>query len=372
MAQGFSLKDQLFNPKKVRYLAGLFQAAMPKFDRDSFERSVIAEMPALELKQRIDLIARVLDQHLPTDQAGCFAAVAAALPAPLDTSLSDDDFGDFIFAPLGELVVARGLNTPETALPLLAEITKRFSMEFAIRPFLNRHQAHVLERMQDWSVSDNYHLRRLVSEGTRAKLPWGIKVNMDPLAPLPLLDRLQSDPTRYVTRSVSNHLNDLSKIAPDSVIDRLDLWQATGDQKQAELTWMTAHALRSLIKQGDARALSQLGYRNDVAVTGTLSLAPTPIAINDELILQAEITAAQDLPVLVDYLLWFHRPDGRKACKVFKWKQARITAGKPLTLSKKRRLKGDATTFTLHPGPHRIGLQVNGNVIAEAVFDLTA
>ena len=33
-------------------------------------------------------------------------------------------------------------------------------------------------------------------------------------------------------------------------------------------------------------------------------------------------------------------------------------------------MKGDATTFRLHPGPHRIELQVNGRVRAAAAFDL--
>ncbi len=35
------------------------------------------------------------------------------------------------------------------------------------------------------------------------------------------------------------------------------------------------------------------------------------------------------------------------------------------------RLKGDATTYRLHPGRHRIELQVNGLVRAEAAFDLS-
>ncbi|MFY0682476.1 MAG: hypothetical protein JXR13_18030 [Thalassovita sp.] len=372
MSQGFSLKDQLFNPEKLGYLAGLFQDASSAFDRQAFEQDVLAEMPALELKQRIDLIARMLDRHLPQDQNACFEILAAALPAPLDPTLKDDDFGDFIFAPLGELVVARGLETPDTALPMLAEITKRFSMEYAIRPFLNAHTDQVFEQMQDWAGDANYHVRRLVSEGTRPKLPWGIKIEVDPLAPLPLLERLHSDGTRYVTRSVANHLNDLSKIAPTEMMDQLDDWEKSARQSRGEMTWLKSHALRTLIKKGDSRALAQVGYRDDVPVQGSLSLAPNPIAMDAELVLNAEITAAQDLPVLVDYVLWFHRPDGREASKVFKWKQDKIKAGKTLNLTKKRRLKGNASTFTLHPGPHKIGLQVNGNVIAEAPFELTA
>ena len=84
-----------------------------------------------------------------------------------------------------------------------------------------------------------------------------------------------------------------------------------------------------------------------------------------------KLGSRQDLPVLVDYRLRFARPQGKSAEKVFKLKTGKITADKPLTLSKNHRLKGDATTFTLHPGAHPIILQVNGRDVATAKFELT-
>ena len=72
-----------------------------------------------------------------------------------------------------------------------------------------------------WTGHDSYHVRRLVSEGTRPRLPWGIGLTSDPARPLPLLDRLYGDRARFVTRSVANHLNDIGKKTPDAVIDRL-------------------------------------------------------------------------------------------------------------------------------------------------------
>lgn len=112
MAQGFSLKDQLFNAEKVAYLAGLFRQVDPGFD-PAFEDRVTARFPELELKERINWIAKALSQALPGDFTAVASCVQAALPPPLDPSLSDDDFGDFIFAPLGELTVARGMDAPE-------------------------------------------------------------------------------------------------------------------------------------------------------------------------------------------------------------------------------------------------------------------
>ena len=83
------------------------------------------------------------------------------------------------------------------------------------------------------------------------------------------------------------------------------------------------------------------------------------------------LEADEALPVLVDYRLRFNRPKGT-AEKVFKLKTGRLAPGKPLRLSKRHALKGNATTYTLHPGAHRIIVQVNGQDVAEAEFDLTA
>ncbi len=127
----------------------------------------------------------------------------------------------------------------------------------------------------------------------------------------------------------------------------------------------------TLVKQGDPRALEILGYRADAPVRLTqLQLAQDNLCIGDMLEFEAVLESDEDLPVLVDFLIWYHRPNGRRASKVFKLKQAKVTKGKPLRLTKRYRLKGDATTFTLHPGPHRLSLQVNGRILGEASFDL--
>ncbi len=63
----------------------------------------------LELKERIVHIAETLEHYLTADFKVAAKQITAALPAPLDPSKSDDDFGDFIFAPLGEFVVRNGM-----------------------------------------------------------------------------------------------------------------------------------------------------------------------------------------------------------------------------------------------------------------------
>ena len=135
---------------------------------------------------------------------------------------------------------------------------------------------------------------------------------------------------------------------------------------------MTRHALRTLIKQGHPGAMAALGYAPDAPITvEALTLSPDPVAIGDRAVLNIALSAPETVPVLVDYVLWFHRPNGAEASKVFKVKQAEITPGKTLTLSKTHVFKGNATTFTLHPGPHKIALQVNGRILEEVTFTLS-
>lgn len=365
------LKDQLFNAEKVRHLAGLFSAATADFDADKFKFAVMARLPDLELKARMSHIAVSLAQALPGDLPEVAPVIRAALPPPLDPTLNDDDFGDFIYAPLGEWVADIGVRDhPDLALDLIEEITQRFSMEWAIRPFLNRWPDLVLDRMQGWTDHPSYHVRRLVSEGTRPRLPWGEGIGLRLSDPLPLLDRLHGDRARFVTRSVANHLNDISKKEPDLVLDRLQDWAGQGKQSGDELAWMTRHALRGLVKSGHPGALARLGYDPDAPIQVDLSLAPEPVRIGDALEIRAHLSAPRETPVLVDYVLHFQSPGGKMRSKVFKLKQAQIAADTPLTISKRHPLKGNATTFTLLPGAHLVQLQVNGRIRAEAEFEL--
>jgi hypothetical protein len=65
--------------------------------------------------------------------------------------------------------------------------------------------------------------------------------------------------------------------------------------------------------------------------------------------------------VLVDYVIWFRRPGGRESARVHKLKTATIRRANPAP-EKAHRFKGDATTYSLVPGPHRVALQVNGRI----------
>jgi 3-methyladenine DNA glycosylase AlkC len=268
----------------------------------------------------------------------------------------------------GILAARHGLeHHRERALDLLYEATQRFSMEFYIRPFLNRWPDETLARLDLWAGDSNYHVRRLVSEGTRPKLPWAKNITLDPAVPLRFLDRLHADPTRYVTRSVANHMNDLSKIMPDQVVARLSDWQSRGQQADKEMDWITRHALRTAVKRGERGALDLLGYRAG-EVSAQLTL-PKSVRIGEAVEITVDLSAPQDLAVMVDYRLRFARLTGA-AEKVFKLKTGKVKADQPLRLSKAHRLKANASTFKLHPGTHGVVVQVNGMDVAQGEFEV--
>ncbi|MGJ8603943.1 MAG: hypothetical protein ACSHXH_07410 [Marivita sp.] len=358
--QGFSLKDELFNADTIGVLARE-HCVLPGFDPDRFMIKAVAGLAPRGLLERLEWLAECLEEQLPREFPAMADALEAAMPPVLSPDQTDDDFGRFIHAVPGILAVRHGLEDHrDRALDLLEAATQRFSMEFYIRPFLNRWPDETLARLRGWCDHPHYHVRRLVSEGTRPRLPWAANVTLDPVVPLDLLDRLHGDPTRFVTRSVANHLNDLSRIVPVRVCAMLRDWQARGVQAPKELDWMTRHALRTAVKRGEAEALALLGYGQGTPMDVTLRVTPDPVQIGAAMRVSVTLTAQVDLPVMVDYRVTFHRPGGRVGEKVFKLKSAQLKAGVPLTVTKLHKIKAEASTFTWYPGPHAVTVQVNG------------
>ncbi|QEG39165.1 DNA alkylation repair protein [Roseimaritima ulvae] len=370
---GFSLKDQLINRQRVQYLAELFHAADESFDAAGFQRAAMKGLKPLELKQRIVHLASTLEGYLATDFRIAAKQITAALPPPLDPTKSDDDFGDFIMAPLGEYVVRNGMQKKHVKLSLrtLKQITQRFSMEDAIRAFINQYPGETMAELQKWAKDKNYHVRRLVSEGTRPRLPWSGRLSLDPAEPLPLLDILHADPTRYVTRSVANHLNDIAKTEPQWVLDALRRWQQAGRQRPSELQWISRHALRTLVKQGHRPALEFLGFRTTPKIeVSDFELHAEAVRPGDLLEFSFVLTAQRTESLLVDYVIDFVKANGTLAPKVHKLKQLQLKKDESVMLKKRHRLHAAATTYTLYPGQHHVTLQINGKPYGKQSFML--
>ena len=354
----FSLKDELFHPKKVTYLSSLLAEASPDFPSGKFERTILGKLPELELKERIVYIAEVLRDCLPDSYVDGLQVILDSLPPELDPDQSDNDFGDFIFAPFSHFVAVNGCEKRylKRSLDALEEITRRFSAEDAIRYFINAFPDETFPFLEKCSHSGNYHVRRLASEGTRPKLPWSQKLVTGYERPVSILNRLHSDETRYVTRSVANHLNDISKVDPDLVIELLKRWREENGQTKQELDYMTRHALRTLIKAGHPGALSLLGFAANVQISILRFTTDTPrVEVGNACQLDLELKSHRKQKLLIDYLMAF--PDGRR--KVFKWKQVSLGKGEVLRITKSHPMRL-MTTRSLVPGKHRVVLQING------------
>lgn len=371
---GFSLKDHLFNESKVEYLAGLFADKISRFPARKFVTNVMQKLPTLELKQRISWIAESLRDHLPTHYPTSVEHILECLPPPLDESKSDDDFGDFIFAPLGEFVVQNGRRKEHISMSLhtLKELTKRFSMEDSIRYFIRDFPRETLKELAAWSRDRNYHVRRLVSESTRPLLPWSGRIDLTIEQTLPLLDRLHADKTRYVTRSVANHLNDIAKTQPDLVVKTLKNWQGQGLQTPNELQWMTRHALRTLIKQGHQGSLSLLGFNPAPKIQcGDVKIVMADLKPGDTLEFSIDIMASRDEALVVDYAIDFVKAAGKRSTKVYKATKLTLKKGESQTVTKKHKLHAQATTYQLYPGEHQLTIQINGQPVGSKPFYLT-
>jgi 3-methyladenine DNA glycosylase AlkC len=371
MEEKFSLKDQLYNPNKVAFLSAKVKMVHPDFDHEAFENEINAQLPDLELKARMHAIAAALKNHLPADFRKAAEILLKALPAPLDESKSDNDFGDFIYAPFAHYVASNGCNVSDLnfSLDALREITKRFSVEFAIRPFLNYFPDETLAELETWAVDKNYHVRRLASEGTRPKLPWAEKIKISTEAALPILNLLFSDPTRYVTRSVANHLNDISKIDPELVLSLLQQWQEKGSQAGKEMEFIKTHALRSLVKSGHDKTLAYLGFTSAHNVQLRNLEHNSSISIGENLAFSFALFAEEDLDLVIDYILYFCNKAGKTSNKkVFKLKKIALKSGIEQRVSKKHPFKANMSTRKLYPGLHRIEIQVNGRVVGVGEF----
>jgi 3-methyladenine DNA glycosylase AlkC len=367
----FSLKDQLFNTRTVGVLSAALQKADRGFRRKAFERQVLDAFAELELKQRIAWIVTSLEPHLPADIGAAIDVLQRALPAPLDPSRTDDDFGEFIWVVPGEYVAKHGCSSThlDRSLSFLREATKRFSSENAIRPFLSAYPDEAMKFVHECADDNNYHVRRLASEGIRPFLPWAPRVDLPVDAVIDVLERLHGDRTRYVTRSVANTLNDISKLDGDLVIATLERWRRKKRQDGSELDWMTRHALRTLVKEEHKAALELLGYPTKPRFRLSDLQTTARVKVGGNFAWQCVVTSLADQQLKIALKIHFLKANGGHSAKVFAVKDVRLGKGERLQIDKRQAFK-PITTRVLYPGTHYAELVVNGVSRGKRAFEL--
>jgi 3-methyladenine DNA glycosylase AlkC len=370
----FLLKDMLFNKVKVERLANEIKSAYPVFKSKDFIYEVLNDFPKQELMQRIIGIRNQLYKYLPEDYSEAIKIILKALPEELDPNNTDNDFGDFIYAPYSYYVAEYGCNKKDLKISFkaLEEITKRFSAEAALRDFLNKFPEETFKQVYNWSVSKNYHVRRLASEGTRPNLPWAKKIKCDPKQFMSVLDVLHIDSTRYVTRSVANHLNDVSKVYPDLVIDTLIRWKKAKKQNQDEIGFIIKHALRTLIKNGNQKALKLLGLGGCEIEIREFKIHTPIVNVGRELKFSMAIKSKSknDQRLRINYLIFYRKANGSLSPKVFNLTDKVLKKEEELNLNKSHIFK-PMSTRVLYAGEHSLEIQINGKPIIKGVFVLS-
>jgi 3-methyladenine DNA glycosylase AlkC len=350
-----------FGEAMVRAIAAEIRAVYPAFAATRFVREGLTGLEALELTARAGHVATVLDRHLPAEFPEAARILVASLGPELDGS---DSFGFAPFRYLPHVIFAarRGLHHFEAAMHLQHELTRRFTAEFSIRAYLETQPERTLARLRRWASDPSVHVRRLVSEGTRPRLPWAPQLKAfraDPTAVLALLDLLKDDPELYVRRSVANNLNDIGKDHPDRLVETCRQWSRGASP---ERSWIIGHALRSLVKRGHPGALGLLGFAAAPRVrVDRARISPGRVRLGGKLRFSLDLvsTAARPQDLLADFTVHFVKASGKTAPKVFKLRRLVLPAKGRLSLEGRVSF-ADLTTRRHYPGLHRLDLLLNG------------
>ncbi len=355
------LKD-ILGPKALAIIADAGVSASTRFDHAGFLSAASDGLDTLSIMERVRHIADALYVALPRQYMDALEIIRAMMPRLTH---------GFQAVAVTEYVARYGLDDFDRSMDVLADLTRFGSAEFAIRPFLLQDTERTLAVMKRWTSSADDHVRRLASEGSRPRLPWASRIPAlrdDPTLAAQILEALKADPSAYVRKSVANHLNDIAKDRPDWLLDRLSEWPID----DPHTAWIIRHALRTLIKKGEPRALALIGVGHGASVTvRRFSIGPHVVRLGETIVIDAELASISpdDQRLVVDYRIHYARAGGKTAAKVFKLRTFDLPAGQTAELEIRQAIR-DFSTRRHYPGRHEVELIVNGLTMANTAFEI--
>lgn len=367
----------VFNTGLIIITAQHIRTHFNDFDQAGFIKLASDGIENRELKDRANQIFIALKQYLPNDYLTSLSILLITLhPLQNNQDLSEittDENGvaGWMILPFTQYIGVLGQDFIVESLEGLRVMTKLFSSEFGIRYLLLQQPEQCLTIMEPWCDDPCYHVRRLVSEGTRPLLPWAMQLPRykdEPTLVLPLLEKLKSDKTEYVRRSVANHLNDIAKNHPDLVADIAKKWLVDANNHRQRLV---KHACRTLIKQGHRNTLSAFGYEQPVDISAEINLSEIIVRMGSPFDIQVLLTNNSSKPqnILLDYVIYHKKANGKLTAKVFKWKELILKSNQTLRLVKKHSIK-PISTRKYYAGDHKCAVLLNGQELAITPFEL--
>lgn len=355
------LKDLFFTDTFIVDLGKAIKGVYPDFDQDEFCRLIYAgDWEDKELKQRMHHTTHCLAATLPKDYPQSLKLLTEVAP-------NFEGFNVMIFP---DYVENYGMDDWELSLPALAFFTTLCSSEFAIRPFLAKDPVRAMNYMYKWAEDEDFHLRRLASEGCRPRLPWAMSLpefKKDPTPILQIMETLKDDPVNYVRMSVANNLNDISKDHPDVVLDICERWYG----ENANRNWVVKRACRTLLKAGNTRALLLFGFGDPEQIdVSDLAFDPQTLAIGDDLRFSFEVKLSDKevRRIRLEYRVDYVKANNKRSPKIFQIKEVDYKAGS-YSITKKHSFK-NLSTRKHYPGQHQFTIIINGVEKATGMVEL--
>ena len=362
-----------FDERIPRAIARQVKSVWPQFPAKSFVEDVLDGYDALELMDRGRHIARVLARHLPADYSRALKILMSSIGQRRPGDQVEGGMASFFYLPHTCFVAEFGIEHFDASMQAQHTLTQLFTAEFSIRPFIEKYEHESLALLREWAVDPSPHVRRLVSEGTRPRLPWAPRLRRFQQNPAPVLDLLRllkDDSEIYVRRSVANNLNDIGKDHPDVLISVARQWmEGATDERRG----LVKHALRSLIKQGNADALEILGFGSVPKVSlENITIKPGRVPNGGKVSVTFDVlsTARHTQRLLLDLRIHFLKANGKSSPKVFKLRSVSLPAGEKHTFRKTISL-ADLTTRKHHRGKHMVDVLVNGRILPLGSFAIT-
>lgn len=355
-----ALKDA-YDQTYIARVAQVCSNAYPSFPVERFIQSVFDEQwGARELKARSQHIRHCLHQALDMPYAKAINVLMDVAP----------EFGGYEALFFPDFVEAYGQQHWDLSMEAMQWLTRFSSAEFAVRPFIQSDPIKMMAQMRAWSEHENYHVRRLASEGSRPRLPWGQALPVfkrDPSPILPILDKLKQDDSDYVRRSVANNLNDIAKDNPLVTIG----WATRNKSKHPHTDWIIKHGCRTLLKQAQPDVMALFGYHPaDEIEVSELRTEQPGIQIGESLNFAFNVRAKQGTlgRLRIEYGIDYVKSNGQLNRKVFK-----ITEGEfehPSRAFSRNQSFRQMTTRKHYPGVHGLVVLINGEEKARTTFNL--
>ncbi|MCL2234152.1 MAG: DNA alkylation repair protein [Firmicutes bacterium] len=343
----------LINLEVIKEVAEAIKSVHNDFDAAGFVRETINESwNSLELMQRCRAVCERFKEYLPKDYETAIKILMQAIGKIKE---------GFVMESFTLYVANYGLDEKywNISMSALALFTKHFTSEFAVRPFIIKHEERMMSQMREWSKSDNEHLRRLSSEGCRPALPWAMglpKYKIDPSPILSILEELKEDVSLYVRKSVANNINDISKTHPELVIEIAKRWYGENEKTN----WIVKHGLRTLLKKSKPEALAIFGLGDVEAIeVSNFAIKENLIKLGDSLEFSFEIKAKKMTKARLEYGVDYMKSNGKQNRKIFQISEITLKENKTKHYFKKHPL-ADHSTRKHYLGKHAITLIVNG------------